>query len=101
MIGGGRWFQFVPGGRELFYVEAVSTKAAARDYMWLYVMALRGLDPSGTHPPTPRRPDHKSLQAEATTCRKPRESGLPGGPFLWRSRRFSAAAQILPECVSC
>jgi hypothetical protein len=52
------------------------------------------------HPPTPRRrPDHKSLQAEATTCRTP-AGWTVRGFFLWRSRRFSPAERILLECVS-
>jgi hypothetical protein len=45
------WFEFVPGGAIML---TVSTKAAARGYMYL---GLIGLDPGGTHPPTPRRPD--------------------------------------------
>ena len=40
---------------------------------------------AAAHPPTPRRrPDHKSLKAEATTCRDPGSVDWRG-LFLWRS----------------
>jgi hypothetical protein len=40
---------------------------------------------AATHPPIPCRPDHKSLQAEATTCKTP-AAWTARGFFLWRSR---------------
>ena len=39
-------------------------------------------DRAAPHPPTPRRPDQKSLQAEATTCRDPGSVDCPGFFFV-------------------
>jgi hypothetical protein len=63
-----------------YYVETVSYRnRSAR----LYVSHDRGPDPDGIHPPTPqRRPDHKSLQAEATTYRSPGSVDCPGFFFV-------------------
>jgi hypothetical protein len=47
-----------------------------------YRFVIGRSDPGGAHPPTPRRPDHKSLQAEATTCRDPGSVDCPGFFFV-------------------
>jgi hypothetical protein len=47
-----------------------------------------------SHPPTPRRPDHKSLQAEATTCRSPGSVDCPGVLFVAVNTRIES----LMEC---
>ena len=60
---------------------------------------LIGPTRAAPHPPTPRRPDQKSLQAEATTCRNPGSVDCPGFFFV-AVKAFFPATQTLPECVS-
>ena len=48
--------------------------------------------------PIPRRPDHKSLQAEATTCRDPGSVDCPGF-FYVAVNAFFLAQQTFPRCV--
>ena len=73
----------------------------------LILERLRGYDLKligrpGRHP-IPRYPDAARIKRAYKLRQQPAET--PGaciarGSFLWRSRCFSAAAQILPECVA-
>jgi hypothetical protein len=61
---------------------------------------LIGLTRAATHPPTPRRPDQKSLQAEATTYRSPGTVDCPGFFFVTLIALFSRLADFTEVCVS-
>ena len=52
------------------------------------------------HPPTPRRPDQKSLQAEATTCRNPGSVYCPGFLFVTVKTLFCRYADFAGVCVA-
>jgi hypothetical protein len=48
--------------------------------------------------PRPRRPDHKSLQAEATTCRDPGSLECPGSFFVTVKALFPKRADFAGMC---
>jgi hypothetical protein len=52
------------------------------------------------HPPIPRRPDQKSLQAEATTCRDPGSVYCPGFLFVAVKTLFCRCADFAGVCVA-
>jgi hypothetical protein len=59
--------------------------------------------PSGRRSPSPdknRRPDHKSLQAEATTCRTSVASTASGFFFVAVNMLFSSDAEFAGVCVT-
>ena len=57
------------------------------------------LHPGGTHPPTPRRPNRRAYKLRQQPVEAP-GAWTARGFFLWQSRRFSPATQILCEHVS-
>jgi hypothetical protein len=76
-------------------------RLAVRGVLFCFRIELVGR--SGRRLPSPdtrRRPDQKSLQAEATTCRSPGTMDCPGFFFV-TAKMFSSAARTLPERVSC
>ena len=52
------------------------------------------------HPPTPRRPDQKNLQAEATTCRDPGSVDCPGFFSVAVKTLFCRCADFAGVCVA-
>jgi hypothetical protein len=48
--------------------------------------------------PEPRRPDHKNLQAEATTCRDPGSVDCSGVLFCGGQNVFSTVADFAGVC---
>jgi Domain of unknown function (DUF4167) len=60
-------------------------------------LCLLGPTRAAAHPPTPRRPDQKSLQAEATTYRDPGNVDCPGFFFVALFVRYVRSAGV---CVA-
>jgi hypothetical protein len=86
-VGGGVVAQHDPRPERLRYVNATLREGRVID---LELIGRPGRPPI----PRPRRPDHKSLQAEATTCRSPGSVDCPG--FFFGA--VNLPADILRTC---